>query len=94
MKIITAALREHKLTDEWLKRSLIGIRTDGASVMSGLNRGLAKLIADKYGSQVDFFHCMDHWLELSIDDALKSVTATNHFQAFISSLYSLCTASH
>jgi hypothetical protein len=57
--------------------------------MSGRNRGLARLIADNYGSQVEFFHCMAHRLELSIDDALKSVTATNHFQSFISSLYAL-----
>jgi hypothetical protein len=32
---------------------------------------------------------MAHWLELSISDAVKSVTATNHFQAFIFSIHAL-----
>jgi len=87
--LTTGEFHRCNMTDDWLKRSLVGVCTDGASVMSGCNRGLAKLIVDAYGPQVEFMHCMAHRLELSVADALKSVTATNHFQAFITSIYSL-----
>lgn len=89
LELVSSELNTNKLSDDWLKNSLVGVCTDGASVMSGNAGGFAKLLTDKYGSQIEFFHCMAHRLELSISDALKSVTATNHFQAFISSLHAL-----
>jgi len=32
---------------------------------------------------------MNHRLELSVNDSVKDVTATNHFKAFLDSLYAL-----
>jgi len=69
--------------------SFIAICTDGASVMTGNKSGVAARFRDKYGGHVTAFHCLAHRLELAVDDALKSVTATNHFQAFVTTLYSL-----
>ena len=44
---------------------------------------------DMYGHHIEHFHCMAHRLELVVDDALKAVTSTNHFQSFIAALHSL-----
>ncbi|XP_029342172.1 E3 SUMO-protein ligase KIAA1586-like [Acyrthosiphon pisum] len=36
-----------------------------------------------------FWHCMNHRLELAVNDSVKDVTATNHYKAFLDSLYAL-----
>lgn len=80
-----------KLKEELLLKnnSLISVCTDGASVMTGSSSGVVTKFAEKYGNHVEPFHCLAHRVELAVDDALKSVTATNHFQALLKSLFSL-----
>jgi hypothetical protein len=77
------------LPEKWLKNSLVGICTDGAAVMTGRNTGVATMLSRKFGPQVESFHCMAHRLELSVAHSLKAITAINHFQIFISSMYTL-----
>ena len=89
VKSVSDELHKYQLADDWLKNVLIGICTDGAAVMTGDNNGVASQFVAKYGSQVERFHCMAHRLELGINDALKAITATNHFQAFVTSLFTL-----
>ncbi|XP_076829454.1 E3 SUMO-protein ligase KIAA1586-like, partial [Brachyhypopomus gauderio] len=43
---------------------------------------------------VKFIHCIAHRLELAVHDSLKSVCGCNHFEMFISKLYSLFHQSH
>lgn len=92
--IMTEVEREFerfKLQDElFLKNnSLIAICTDGASVMTGSSSGVATKFVERYGNHVETFHCLAHRIELAVDDALKSVTATNHFQSILKSLFAL-----
>jgi hypothetical protein len=87
---VDSLLESYNIDVTWLKQSLIGICTDGASVMTGRENGVALRLSQKYGEQrIELFHCLAHRLELAVDDALKAVTATNHFQAFVQKLYSL-----
>jgi len=82
--------RFHLNDDLLLKnKSLIAICTDGASVMTGASSGVATQFVNRYGHHVEPFHCLAHRLELAVHDALKSVTATNHFQSFLKSLFAL-----
>jgi orotate phosphoribosyltransferase len=57
--------------------------------MTGTSSGVAIQFIERYGENVQAFHCLAHRLELAINDALKSVTATYHLQSFLKSLYAL-----
>jgi hAT family C-terminal dimerisation region len=91
MKEVQSEFEKFKLQDDLLLKnnSLIAICTDGASVMTGSSNGVATKFVESYGNHVETFHCLAHRLELAVDDALKSVTATNHFQAILNSLFAL-----
>ena len=90
---LMSTLHSHQLDGEYLKAHLIGITTDGASVMTGVDNGVVTLLKRDY-PRVKAIHCVAHKLELSIKDALKAVTSTNHFEIFITKLYTLYHQSH
>ena len=72
-------LHSRKLDQEYLKDHLIGITTDGALVMTGKENGIVTLLERDF-PRVRSTHCVAHKLELSVKDALKAVTSTNHFE--------------
>uniref|UniRef100_A0A672GNY5 Uncharacterized protein n=1 Tax=Salarias fasciatus TaxID=181472 RepID=A0A672GNY5_SALFA len=85
---IMACLLKNGFTIELLREVLIGFCSDGASVMLGTKSGVGKLL------QIDFpgivlWHCLNHRLELAVDQALEVTGGTNDFQAFLDILYSL-----
>lgn len=77
-----------KLDDEYLKNHLIGIATDGAAVMTGKDSGLFVRLKKDFPS-LKSVHCLAHKLELAVHDSLKCVTGCNHFEHFISKLYTM-----
>jgi len=81
------SLHEAGMDDEFLKRHLISIATDGAAVLTGKNSGLIARLKNAFPN-VQSVHCLAHRLELAVKDALKDVTGCNHFEFFISKLYS------
>ncbi len=87
-KALKKSLLEAGLDDEYLKSHLICLTTDGASVMTGRESGLITRLKKDY-TLLESIHCLAHRLELSVNDALKSVTGCNHFEIFISKLYTL-----
>ncbi len=87
-KALKKSLLEDGLDDEYLKSHLICLTTDGASVMTGRESGLITRLKKDY-TLLESIHCLAHRLELSVNDALKSVTGCNHFEIFISKLYTL-----
>jgi hypothetical protein len=72
--------------NDYLKNRLIGFASDGASVMLGRKSGVASMIVEKYPTVI-VWHCLNHRLELVVSNAIKEVTAVNHFQAFFDKLY-------
>jgi len=83
----TSGLDENYLQQHW-----VSFVSDGASVLLGKKNGVAKKLKDKY-PRIFSWHCMNHRLELAVNDSLKDVRATNHFKCFIDSLYVLYNAS-
>lgn len=77
-----------KLDDEYLKNHLIGIATDGAAVMTGKDSGLFVRLKKDFPS-LKSVHCLAHKLELAVHDSLQCVTGCNHFEHFISKLYTM-----
>ena len=85
---LMTTLHSHHLDEEYLKDHLIGITTDGASVMTGVNNGVVTQLKRDY-PRVKAIHCVAHKLDLAVKDALKAVTSTNHFEIFITKVYTL-----
>lgn len=83
---LIACLHAHGLNDQYIADNLMCMCTDGASVMMGKNAGVQTLIKNTF-PRVLGWHCMNHRLELSVNDAIKSCTEINHFVIFIHKLY-------
>lgn len=72
--------------DSYLQEHWVSFVSDGASVLLGKEYGVTKLLKEKY-PLIFNWHCMNHQLELAINDSVKDVTSTTHFKYFIDSLY-------
>lgn len=81
-------LNVHGFSDDFISNNLVGIATDGASVMLGKKSGVCKLLANRYPNIVTW-HCLAHRLELSVHDTMREVSGTNHFKSFLDKIYSL-----
>ena len=57
--------------------------------MTSNQRNITTLFKEWYGNHIDECHCLAYRLELAVEDALKSVTATYHFQSFLILLYAV-----
>jgi len=81
-------LHQHGFTDIYLKEHWISFVTDGASVLLGKTNGVAARLKEKFPI-IFSWHCINHRLELAVNDVLKDITATYHFKYFLDTLYSL-----
>ena len=70
---------------DW-KSKLVAIGTDGASVNTGKNTGVVKRLRDEVPHLVGV-HCMAHRLELSLNDAAKTVPPQKATNQLLLSLY-------
>ncbi|KAJ4943641.1 hypothetical protein JOQ06_006139 [Pogonophryne albipinna] len=82
------ALRDAGFDDEFLFINLISIATDGASVLTGKNSGVIARLKQDF-PKIQSIHCLCHRLELAVHDSLKLVAGCNHFEIFVSKLYTL-----
>lgn len=81
-------LNDCGFNEDFLKTNWISFISDGASVLLGKKNGVAKRLKDRY-PLIFNWHCLNHRLELAVNDSVKDVTASNHFKAFLDSLYAL-----
>ncbi|KAL4082353.1 hypothetical protein QTP88_030035 [Uroleucon formosanum] len=81
-------LHQHGFTDIYLKEHWISFVTDGASVLLGKTNGVAARLKEKFPI-IFSWHCINHRLELAVNDVLKDITAMYHFKYFLDTLYSL-----
>lgn len=80
-------LFESGFDETYCQQYWLGITTDGCSTMLGKQNGLVALLQRQFPKLVPW-HCAAHRLELAVADALKDVSATNHFKIFLEKLYS------
>jgi len=74
--------------DNFLRENWISFISDGASVLFGKKNGVAERLKDIY-PLIFSWHCLNHRLELAVNDSINDITSTNHFKAFLDSLYAL-----
>lgn len=60
---------------------------DGASVMSGGNRGVQALFREEHAPHAVYIHCYNHRLNLVLVESVKSVKKADNFFSFIQELY-------
>ncbi|CAM4409992.1 unnamed protein product [Lepidochelys kempii] len=82
------ALTNTGFDTEYLKKNLTGFCSDGASTMLGHKSGVAtKLIQDF--PNVIIWHCLNHWLQLALDDAINDINEISHFKIFLDKIYAI-----
>lgn len=60
---------------------------DGASVMSGNDRGVQRILQNKLGRTVPYVHCFNHRLHLTIIAVLESIGLVNEFFEILRTIY-------
>ncbi|XP_065654519.1 E3 SUMO-protein ligase KIAA1586-like [Hydra vulgaris] len=70
----------------YLKLNLIGFCSDGASVMLGCKSGVSVRIKEMF-PYVIIWHCLNHRLQLVLDDSIKDIKQVNHFKVFMDKIY-------
>jgi len=77
------------LNNDILRRRLLGFCTDGAGNLRGHVKGALCLISEKIGREdLIFLHCMNHKLELAVNEAVSAISQVSHLRMFIDTLYS------
>ncbi len=89
---IWKCFENHGLSEDFVKKHMVSVATDGASPMVGKNSGVWALMKEKIPN-IFLFHCLSHRLELSVGDVRKDVGGTNRFVSFMDKLYSLYSTS-
>lgn len=86
-------LKNAGFSEDYLQKNWISFVSDGASVMLGKKSGVASRLRGMYPA-IFSWHCMNHRLELAVADAIKDVSAVNHFKCFLDCIYSLFSQSN
>uniref|UniRef100_A0A2H6NIG4 DUF4371 domain-containing protein n=1 Tax=Micrurus carvalhoi TaxID=3147026 RepID=A0A2H6NIG4_9SAUR len=72
----------------YLEKHLIGFCSDGSSFMLGRKSGINTRIAKEFPNII-IWHCLNHCLQLVLDDSIREIKQINHFQIFIDKIYSI-----
>ena len=75
-------------TMEYLQRNLIAFRSDGASVVLGRSSGVGVRLMKDFPNII-IWHCLNHRLQLVLDDSVKEIKQINHFKIFMDKIYAI-----
>ena len=56
--------------------------------MLGINSGLAIKLVEMFRNII-ILHCLNHRLQLALDDSITEIKQINHFKAFLDKIYSI-----
>ncbi|CAM4616600.1 unnamed protein product [Lepidochelys olivacea] len=73
---------------EYLKKNLIGFCSDGASSMLGHKSGAATRLIQDFPNII-IWHCLNHRLQLALDDAINDINEISHFKIFLDKIYAI-----
>jgi len=74
--------------NEYLSNNLIAFCSDGASVMLGRNSGVGTRLKNDYPNII-LWHCLNHHLELILNDSVNDIKQVNHFKIFMDKIYTI-----
>ncbi|XP_076039002.1 E3 SUMO-protein ligase KIAA1586-like [Oratosquilla oratoria] len=82
------SLHDGGFDNEYLRNNLIAFCSDGASVMLGRNSGVGIRLRNDYPNIV-LWHCLNHRLQLVLDDSVNDIKQVNHFKIFMDKIYTI-----
>ncbi|XP_075053943.1 E3 SUMO-protein ligase KIAA1586-like [Mixophyes fleayi] len=85
---VLESLHKIGLTKNYLQKNLIGFCSDGASVMLGRKSGVSTRITKDFPNII-IWHCLNHRLQLVLDDSIKEIKQVNHFKIFLDKIYTI-----
>ncbi|KAL2792006.1 E3 SUMO-protein ligase KIAA1586 isoform c [Daubentonia madagascariensis] len=85
---LLTTLNDCGFTNEYLKANLIAFCSDGASTMLGRKSGVATKLLE-YFPEIIIWNCLNHRLQLSLDDSISEIKQINHFKIFLDKIYSI-----
>lgn len=83
---VLECLKSAGFSFSYLKQHLVGFCSDGASVMLGSKSGVATRLKQSFPNIV-VWHCLNHRLQLALDDSIKEIKHVNHFKIFLDKIY-------
>ena len=90
-KTLVACLKLYGYDMNYLRELFVAFTSDGASVLTGKKVGVMELLLKDFPNLITW-HCMNHRLELVVDDTIKDLGRVNHFKTLINCIQ--FTASH
>ena len=82
------SLNSAGFSNEYLKQSLIGFCSDGASVMLGRKSGISTRLQENF-PKIVIWYCLNHRLQLVLDDSVNDIKQVNHFKIFMDKMYTI-----
>ena len=80
------SLHDGGFDNEYLTNNLIVFCSDGASVMLGCTSGVGTKLKNNYPNII-LWHCLNHRLQLILDDSVNDIKQVNHFKIFMDKIY-------
>ena len=84
--VVTAVCEQADMTESVFYSKVVGLGSDGASVMQGKRGGVIALLKEKQPAVVGV-HCMAHRLELAFKTAVKSDKQVGKMEQLLMNLY-------
>ena len=67
---------------DYLGKNLVTFCSDGASIMLGRSSGVGVRMRNDFPNII-IWHCLNHRLQLVLDDSVKEINQVNHFKIFM-----------
>lgn len=75
---LLSTLNDCGITNEYLKANLIAFCSDGTNIMLGRKPGVAIKMLENF-SEIVIWNCLNHRLQLSLDDSIFEIKQVNRF---------------
>ncbi|XP_011924108.1 PREDICTED: uncharacterized protein KIAA1586 homolog isoform X1 [Cercocebus atys] len=85
---LLTTLNDCGFTNEYLKANLIAFCSDGANTILGRKSGVATKLLENF-PEIIIWNCLNHRLQLSLDDSISEIKQINHFKIFLDKIYSI-----
>ena len=73
---------------DYLIKNLVVFCSDGASVMLGRSSCVGVRLRNDFPNII-IWHCLNHLLQLVLDDSVKEIKQVNHFKIFMDKIYAI-----
>uniref|UniRef100_A0A2K5RGT8 Zinc finger protein 451 n=1 Tax=Cebus imitator TaxID=2715852 RepID=A0A2K5RGT8_CEBIM len=85
---LLSTLNDCGFTNDYLKANLIAFCSDGANTILGRKSGVTTKLLENF-PEIIIWNCLNHRLQLSLDDSISEIKQINHLKIFLDKIYSI-----